>query len=144
MNQEKTEEQIQNLLVAVKGLEVAQEGSIEAQKTTTDNINKLTESMQSMSDTDTRIKSSNKRIGDLEDEAKLGIRPQTLKQMLQAAAIALITYCTYITLEVHKMDKHVDTLEATRIIEIKAMQEDIQSNKNQITYLKGAKQNKKQ
>ncbi len=136
------EKQIQNLLVAITGMEKTQE-------ITTKNIDKLVGSVSVLSDVDTRIKSTNKRVKDLEEEGISGIRPNTLKHILSYAALCLIGFGAWITLYIFDIDKTI----ATHIAESKTEQKNTDSkikelntnqnqNKNQITYLKGSKLDK--
>ncbi len=137
-----SEKQIQNLLKAVIGMEKTQEFIMKTQEKTTQTVDKLADNVSKISDVDTKFKVANNRIADLESENEKGIRPQTLKHMLIYAGISIVGFGTYITLYTFSIDKELSTHEAEYKSEVKQMNEKITDNKNQITYLKGVKQDK--
>jgi len=123
------EEQIQDLLIATVRMEKTQESTIELQKTTTSNVNKI--------------------VGHLEKLLPVHTEISNLKKLLYASIVVALAFGAWITIEYHRVDKELATLQATlkeKDIELKKNQkqniEKINNNKNQITYLKGSKMNK--
>jgi len=143
------EKQIQDLLLAVTGMEKTQESVIASQKVTVDNVNKIVDTISTLSDVNTKIESMNKRVKDLERESESGIKPITLKNILSYALFCLVAFGTWITFFTFDTDKNISTHIAEYKSEIKNTNYEIKelkkkenNNKNQITYLKGSKLNK--
>ncbi len=108
------DKEIVNILVAISKLE-------EVQKNTIKNVDKLTLSIE-------RLIPENlaKRVDDLEEENKLGIRSSTLKNILGAIFFLLVTFGTWLVISIFTVQKDISLL-----------QNSIIEDKNQITYLKG-------
>jgi len=104
------EKQIQDLLVAVVKMEKTQEVSIESQKTTTTNVDKLVAQM-----------------GEL---LPVHVDISNIKKMLYSSITVAILYGAWATIELHRMDTILQSYIAADTIKT-------DNNKNQITYCKG-------
>lgn len=125
-----TEKAIQDLLLAVNGLEKSQE-------TTVKNVDKIALAMEKLIPVHEKLESINTRVSDLETESENGVRPVTLKHLLIYAVMVAIGFGTWITLYVFSIDKGISSHIVVSDEIIKEMRDDIDYNKNQVTYLKG-------
>lgn len=125
-----TEKSIQDLLIAVKVIEKTQE-------TTTINLDKLTSIVQATIPFTEKFSNIEEKIEALENEANQGIRPVTLKNILAAVSVIVISFGTWTTLMIFALDKSLSNHQTMSSQVIEKFIEDIQDNKNQIIYLKG-------
>ena len=84
------------------------------------------------------------KIKNLEEESKEGIRPRTLKNILIFSATIIIGFGSWITLMYMGIDRMIETHIAEHRADnrylgdkLKYLDDAINGNKNQITYLKG-------
>ena len=123
------EKQIQDLLVAVIKMEKTQESSIESQKITTDNVDKLITHMDKLLPVHTEI--------------------ANIKKILYSAIVSIVViwvpFGAWMVLELHRIDNiqdsHIEVQKKTekaiekKIEELNAeSQKKIHKNENQITY----------
>lgn len=124
------EKSIHYIIKAISGLEKTQE-------ITTKNVDKLVSNMEKLIPVHEELKNLGMRITDLEDESKQGVRPSTLKSILISVGFVLLSFGTWVTVFCFNIDKELSNHKTLSIEVQKQQQEDIQDNKNQITYIKG-------
>lgn len=109
-------------------------------KNTSENVNKMATKMDKLIPINEALKALSNDIIELKTEAKLGIRPKTLKNLLVYSVVLIISFSTTITAYIAIIDKQVAVnVEKHEYTEIKQnlLYEDVQKNKNQISYNKG-------
>lgn len=121
---------IQNLVKVVAVLERTQEN-------TNKNVDKLVSNMDKLIPIHEILNSIEKRLASIEDENKAGIRPSLLKGILATSCFILIGFETWVTVTIFGLDKELSNHKTLSMEVQKQQQEDIQDNKNQITYIKG-------
>lgn len=124
------EKSIHYIIKAIAGLEKTQE-------ITTKNVDKLVSNMEKLIPIHEELKNLGIRITDLEDESKQGVRPSTLKSILISVGFILLSFGTWVTIFCFNIDKELSNHKTLSMEIQKQQQEDIQDNKNQITYVKG-------
>lgn len=85
-------------------------------------------------------KLNREEIKEIRRELDAGIRPKTLKGILIWAGLSIISFGIWITLYTFAIDKYLDASIATQKEKNKNFdkyREEIEYNRNQITYLKG-------
>ena len=110
----------------------------------TKDTDKLIRHIDSLLPIDERVRSVSGRVETLEGDARDGVRPRTLKELLMYATIILLGFGSWITLMYFSMDKilsaHIelqDERDTRTDIKMDKQNSKIEDNKNQITYLKG-------
>ena len=109
-------------------------------KNTSENVNKMATKIDKLIPINEVLKALSNDIIELKTEAKLGIRPKTLKNLLVYGVVLIISFSTTITAYIAIIDKQVAVnVEKHEYTEIKQnlLYEDVQKNKNQISYNKG-------
>lgn len=132
-----TDKQIQSILIALTKIEKTQE-------VTVNNVNKLSLTVDKLASWDEKMRNSNLRLSNIEQEIDEGVKPKTLKSFLIGFLTFLISFLSWLSLYTLSMDKNFTKEEVKQKELNKNFKEDLNrlfhlsnDNKNQITYLKG-------